>query len=1448
MLRMLRLIQLLMLAHAVSAQAAQAPVMSLWAGKYSTPEPVLRQLCDGDFPDTAPHALLELQVSDQIASARCSKAYRKPSGGCIGCGPYFRPKKLVLRSLVCPAGFALSGNTCLGQCPNGKLEDPATNSCQDSGRCPPGQEKQNGACKPEANNPVGAIPSQARATGDTSPLPMSDNDPGLDGGEPECGDREGNPCNAVLGNKFQVEVDIAGYGTSPLKFVRYYNSYNLSPGQLGEKWRHSYERRIISGTGPIAYADMIRDDGAVWRHVLAKGRWQGPSGNRALLSVVGSAWRYMDADNNIETYDAQGYLARIDFSAGGFHIVDWYVQGSTKVITKVADQDGRTLLFEYDTQNRLAAVIDPDAHRHSFEYDAQGRLVAVHRPGNNTRRYEYDASGSNASIFTGLLTGLTDERGALVSSWKYDVNGQVISSHTGSNGAIEFKRNPATMTQMLGALRTEIASRTQLPDGSQRIRSTTAIAGKFRTGVISTKVILPDGNSELVSTYREFNSSGLPILEYRPDGSQHAYAYDDQNRLSSHSWVIGVNSKGLRIWNYLSYRWSDDHNQPISIDEPAADGKRIVTTFEYDASGRLIKKTRKPGNAAASTWEYHRDAVGRIVEQRGPIAGVVRQWQYDSQGQLIATTDPAGRLTTYGKHDHTGRPQVITGPDGIQAMLSYNWRGQTTTIQRGGDNTRFDFDDAGHLRAINHPDGSTASYQQDEAGKLIEYRDRAGRIYHYTYDTNGQPAGEEILDAYGNIVLKRSETRDILGRIQHVRTGDDESRQTTYTWQGLNRLRTTLPLNRIYQYAYDTVGNLIQAIDSENGARHPSNYEYAPKSFLSRSIPASNGGGYSSYVPSPEGNVLTETGADTGKLEVTYDLEGRIVSRKDARNKEMRFSYDATGNPVSLILPEQTYTYAYDTGGRLARSSDAAGSRDIAYDQQGHPASITRTIDGQRYTLGMGWLSGDLLGMLIYPSGRQVRTTYRGGEAVGLDIDGQPFITDSRYSLPGMLAAIRWAAGGESTWERDTAGQVVRHGPPWAAATTLTYDAGGRLAEQTQSGQTWRYAYDRLDRLSKQTLPNGNIWHYTYDPAGNRTRRQGVAGDDTYAYALATSRLSNLQRSAAPGRTYTYDAAGLPLSDGRLNFEHDSRGLLSSVTHPNGTTRYRHDAAGRRLAKTEGGQARHFIHATDGRLLAEHDPATGEAMAEYLWLGDWLVGVIRGGVAYRIHADHLGTPRSIADAAGQEQWRWQPDEAFGDNPPEDKLTGKPFDFPLRHPGQYADAETGLFHNGVRSYDPSTGRYLQPDPIGTVRYRNLASTRLMAQIGPEVSGDVDVEKGPEGNQVYSYVGGNPLSRIDPSGLQAVLPIPMPPPPAMSPYKPKQPGDPGFDPWRDTIPETRPPEPLPPMEPRPPGSGCRALFEACLTGTKSICGPAVSYGVCTALYFACVVVQGGGGGAP
>jgi RHS repeat-associated protein len=161
---------------------------------------------------------------------------------------------------------------------------------------------------------------------------------------------------------------------------------------------------------------------------------------------------------------------------------------------------------------------------------------------------------------------------------------------------------------------------------------------------------------------------------------------------------------------------------------------------------------------------------------------------------------------------------------------------------------------------------------------------------------------------------------------------------------------------------------------------------------------------------------------------------------------------------------------------------------------------------------------------------------------------------------------------------------------------------------------------------------------------------------------------------------------------------------------------------------------------------------------EYLWLptqdGQAIpIGLYRGGKLYAIHSDHLGTPRLMLDNTNQPSWQW-PYSAFGDNAPTGILkpttsagsaftsipasqgsgtttatllaTSTPAQINnLRFPGQYADSETGLFYNYFRSYQATQGRYTQNDPIGLGGGWNR----------------------------FGYVEGNPLSKIDPEGLQS-----------------------------------------------------------------------------------------------
>lgn len=125
-----------------------------------------------------------------------------------------------------------------------------------------------------------------------------------------------------------------------------------------------------------------------------------------------------------------------------------------------------------------------------------------------------------------------------------------------------------------------------------------------------------------------------------------------------------------------------------------------------------------------------------------------------------------------------------------------------------------------------------------------------------------------------------------------------------------------------------------------------------------------------------------------------------------------------------------------------------------------------------------------------------------------------------------------------------------------------------------------------------------------------------------------------------------------------------------------------------------------------------------QVIREYVWL-DWdPVAVIEGGVVYYVGVDHIGRPAFATDATGAVVWSasYLP---FG----EVRVSTGPLP-PMRFPGQWFQAESGLHQNWMRDYDPTTGRYLQADPLGLV----------------------------DGASVYGYARQNPGRWTDPRGEQ------------------------------------------------------------------------------------------------
>jgi RHS repeat-associated protein len=112
---------------------------------------------------------------------------------------------------------------------------------------------------------------------------------------------------------------------------------------------------------------------------------------------------------------------------------------------------------------------------------------------------------------------------------------------------------------------------------------------------------------------------------------------------------------------------------------------------------------------------------------------------------------------------------------------------------------------------------------------------------------------------------------------------------------------------------------------------------------------------------------------------------------------------------------------------------------------------------------------------------------------------------------------------------------------------------------------------------------------------------------------------------------------------------------------------------------------------------------------------------VKGGVAYWIFADQLGSPTLVVNSSTEQIVEEIDYDAFGNVIKDTNPGFQPFGFAS---GLY-DVDIKLVHFGARDYDPSSGRWIAKDPI------------LFA------GGDTNL---------YGYGENDPVNMIDPSGME------------------------------------------------------------------------------------------------
>ena len=549
-------------------------------------------------------------------------------------------------------------------------------------------------------------------------------------------------------------------------------------------------------------------------------------------------------------------------------------------------------------------------------------------------------------------------------------------------------------------------------------------------------------------------------------------------------------------------------------------------------------------------------------------------------------------------------------------------------------------------------------------------------------------------------------------------------------------------------------------------------------------------------------NPTSTTSPDSGVTASTYDAAGNVLTGTDAKGNLVTYTYDAGNRRLTGTYASdstQNVTYRYDepnttTGcatsypvNHLTTVVQNSVITVFCYNAQGFVTQVGQSVAGHADVTSYTRSAAGRILSVTHPSGDQV--TY------GRDADGR--VNTITASTPSgsmtLVSGVTYEPFGPVTGYTLGNGQTV----------TRTYDANYRLSDlvspaftvhiardangnETAIGNTpgavsptESYAFDPLNRLTTVTEPGGIVSEsVTYNQAGDRLSKSGSGlATGTYTYNAGTHQLNAAGNAAravdADGNTTAITQAG---STYGFAFNASNRMSLAQMNQVTVAT-YLYNDSGARVAKTTGGTTERYNYDLDDQLSSEY----GATNREYIYLGNIPVANLdtqgtTTTVAY-VTADELGTPRAVSDSTGNILWAWpRGQNAWGEQQP--ISTG--YTYNLRFPGQYYDAETGLHYNTNRDYDTSIGGYTETDPTG--------------QAG--------------GIGLYHYAANNPLSFVDPMGLQAQ---PSPAPPA----------SPGLAPSPNTgpVPNGTPPANDPEIDPEAPGAG--GLAAAC-AANPVVCG--------------------------
>ena len=768
--------------------------------------------------------------------------------------------------------------------------------------------------------------------------------------------------------------------------------------------------------------------------------------------------------------------------------------------------------------------------------------------------------------------------------------------------------------------------------------------------------------------------------------------------------------------------------------------------YTYDANtGLPLSATAiSSGNAPRSgVMEY--DSKFRFVTKSTNAINDFTETQYDSRwGQPVKTTDITG-LVTYAQYDGYGTNTSVTPPDNNTVYNITKWYDSNDDI--GGD--PFPASDVLITKQINVPNSPLNRTLYTARGLQVKIITETGlyKANRITYNGKGQvdvsKAFYYIPNANPSQVLTTNMTYDAYNRTTNATVTDGNTNVTSlfsYSQSGGNNtLLETDPDGKTKTTVVDPAGLVISVKDNNN-----KNLTYDYYSNGQKKEVFFDGNSLAAYTYDDCDNVYTENEPNYGLTTFSYDGFGQLKSRLN-NNHTYNYDYDLLGRVTGFTGPEGAYTYQYITSGAgkemLQQETGPNGNyKSYFYDNLNRMIKTTKSAGGAPYTTAVEYDQYSNPIKYTYPSGFALKTTYT---AIGIPWQVRNNSTN----------AILWELNDIDefgNFDKFTLGNGIQTIKTYNSFGLLTNEAAGSVFDHSYDFNLYNgdlnslsdhiknlketYTYDNLDRLVSATVKDlatnttlGIPITLNYEPNGNIHNKSDI-GDYKYLVGAKPNAVASVQNSSNVISIIKQDITYTAFEKAENIVEGDETAV---ITYGPDQERVKVDFTNTATS------------VSSSRLYLDNYEVSNEAgmtrQIHYLNTPVGCIGmhVIENGVGttYFTYADHLGTPKTITDAAGTivaeqnfDAWgqRRNPntwDYTSVPNPPAWLYRG--------YTGHEHLPKFSLINMNGRMYDPQNGRMLSVDPV--------------------------LHDGGDGQAYnkYSYARNNPLKYTDPNGYDYVF---------------------------------------------------------------------------------------------